>query len=122
MARRLRRSVHVRDDRGAFHVFGPSDDVPSWAVAKIGNPAAWEDGAGLPAAPSSPAKAPTRTEVQTTPAAQAAEVADAPPPQRGPGSATAAWRAYAARKGVTVADDADRSDIIAACREAGVAV
>jgi hypothetical protein len=125
MAKRLARDVHVRDGRGVPHVFGPHDDVPDWAVAKISNPAAWADGAGLPSAPSAPAREqqrPTRTEVQTTPEAQAAAGADEPPPQRGPGSGTAAWRAYAQRKNVSVADDADRGDIIAALEAAGVRV
>lgn len=117
MARRLRTYVHVRDDMGAPHVFGPSDDVPSWAEATISNPAAWADGASLPSAP--PAQA--RTETQPTPQAQAAEQSG-PPPQAGRGSSTSAWRSYAERHGVSAPADADRGDIIAALEARGVRV
>lgn len=124
MARRLVRSVHVRDDMGVPHVFGPDDDVPSWAADKISNPAAWSDDASLPSA--SPDRAresgPRRTETQSAPAAQAAPAADEPPPRSGPGSGTAVWRAYAARHDVRVSADADRGDIIAACEARGVPV
>jgi hypothetical protein len=33
--------VHVTDDKGAAHVFGPADEVPEWAQALIINPKAW---------------------------------------------------------------------------------
>lgn len=36
--------VHVEDDKGEPHVFGPDDDVPAWAVKKITNDSAWADG------------------------------------------------------------------------------
>lgn len=50
-ATRVVASVHVRDDEGTTHVFGPDDDViPAWARAKITNPAAW----GQVAAPRQP--------------------------------------------------------------------
>lgn len=39
---RLITSVHVADESGVGHVFGPSDAVPSWAAARITNPAAWD--------------------------------------------------------------------------------
>ena len=41
MAKRLNSTVHVRDDDGRPHAFGPDDDVPGWAAAKITNPAVW---------------------------------------------------------------------------------
>lgn len=41
MTRRLAAHVHVHDEHGAAHVFGPGDDVPAWAVEAITNPAAW---------------------------------------------------------------------------------
>lgn len=40
----LVRHVSVRDDLGNVHSFGPGDEVPEWAVRKITNPLAWEDG------------------------------------------------------------------------------
>lgn len=39
---RLSAHVHVRDEFGAVHVFGPDDVVPEWAVDAISNPDAWE--------------------------------------------------------------------------------
>ncbi|WP_328742902.1 hypothetical protein OG436_29360 [Streptomyces caniferus] len=33
--------VHVVDDKGTNHVFGPADEVPAWAASKITNPKAW---------------------------------------------------------------------------------
>ena len=121
MTRRLARHVHVRNESGVFHVFGPDDDVPSWAVDKISNPAAWADGAPLPSAPSAPARPDPAPQARPAPEAQVAE-AGGPPPQAGRGSSTSAWRAYAERHGVQVAPDADRADIINACRAHGVPV
>lgn len=39
---RLISAVHVADESGVSHVFGPTDAVPSWAAARITNPAAWD--------------------------------------------------------------------------------
>lgn len=39
--KRLVYSVHVVDDQGETHVFGPDSDVPGWAVKAITNPSAW---------------------------------------------------------------------------------
>lgn len=50
----------------------------------------------------------------------ATPAADGPPPKGGPGSGAPAWRDYAASKGVQVADDASRDDVIAALTAAGV--
>lgn len=33
--------VHVTDETGTAHVFGPADEVPTWAQALITNPKAW---------------------------------------------------------------------------------
>lgn len=38
---RLAACVHVYDDEGVAHVFGPGDDVPDWAAKAITNPDAW---------------------------------------------------------------------------------
>ncbi len=45
-----------------------------------------------------------------------------PPRRSGPGSSAAAWRNYAAKNGVEVADDADRDEVIAALEAAEVPV
>jgi hypothetical protein len=42
--RKLASYVHVHDDGGKTHVFGPDDKVPDWAAAKITNTRAWADG------------------------------------------------------------------------------
>ena len=43
-----------------------------------------------------------------------------PPPRVGRGASAGAWRAWASRANVAVAEDASRDDIIAACQQAGV--
>ncbi|QSE94192.1 hypothetical protein JWS13_39135 [Rhodococcus pseudokoreensis] len=43
MGRRLSAVVHVLDEVGTYHQFGPTDVVPDWAAAKITNPAAWAE-------------------------------------------------------------------------------
>lgn len=43
----------------------------------------------------------------------------AEPARSGKGSTEAAWRAFAESKGVQVSEDADRNEIIAACKDAG---
>ncbi|WP_425837318.1 hypothetical protein [Streptomyces fractus] len=40
---RLATFVHVTDDEGVNHAFGPADDVPAWAEALITNPKAWAE-------------------------------------------------------------------------------
>lgn len=68
---KLRSYVHVTDDAGYTHVFGPDSDVPVWAQAKIVNPDAWAE---APAAgpvdapaeePASPPAEPKRTTRRT---------------------------------------------------------
>lgn len=98
MARKLATYVHVADDKGEIHVYGPdTKELPAWAVKAITNPAAWADGDTATAAEPSPA---------------AGE--DEEPPRAGKGSGRAEWAAYAASVGVEVDDDATRDDIIAA--------
>ena len=41
MAARLSTFVHVLDEHGASHRFGPGDDIPGWAVEQITNPHVW---------------------------------------------------------------------------------
>ncbi|MFD9205974.1 hypothetical protein ACFVZM_06800 [Streptomyces sioyaensis] len=44
----LATTVHVTDDKGAAHVFGPADEVPPWAQALITNPKAWAEAPETP--------------------------------------------------------------------------
>lgn len=58
---RLAAIVHVTDDNGTNHAFGPADAVPEWAASKITNPKAWA------AAPErEPIHAPTPAPVKRT--------------------------------------------------------
>ncbi|MFI8976910.1 hypothetical protein ACIGO9_28790 [Nocardia asteroides] len=68
---KLNSYVAVRDADGLDVWFGPGQDVPGWAVAKITNPAAWAE---VPEV--APAAA---VEVET----EAPVVADKPPARRG---------------------------------------
>lgn len=54
----LATNVHMTDESGSAHVFGPADEVPEWAQALITNPKAWQD----PPAPreSTPAAPPVK--------------------------------------------------------------
>lgn len=101
----LQYTVHLEDDQGCAHVFGPGDVVPVWARAKITNPLAW-DAAGADPADSG-----------AVPAA-----VGGPPPQTGPGASRQLWVTYAHTNNVVVQDGWKRDDIIAACRQAGVPV
>ena len=42
MAKKLRTYVHVYDERGNAHAFGPGDKVPAWAAKQMGDHV-WED-------------------------------------------------------------------------------
>lgn len=65
MTASLATHVHVRDSAGAAHVFAPGDEIPTWAVALITNPAAWQGG-------ELPAQVNLRTEEPTPPVKRAA--------------------------------------------------
>ncbi len=43
---RLATHVHVHDEHGTLHVFGPADIVPEWAIERITNPKAWAQAPG----------------------------------------------------------------------------
>ncbi|MEU7905309.1 hypothetical protein [Actinoplanes sp. NPDC049118] len=123
--------------------YGPDHDLPADIAARITNPRAWPpEHAGPPepepvfaglAAPTWTLDATPAPEPESEPApvvvppdSDPASDGDGggspavvPPPRSGKGSGAEAWRAYAAAVHVTVADDADRGDIIAACVRAG---
>lgn len=99
---RLNTFVHVRDEHGHTHVFGPDENVPAWAEEAITNPKVWAE---------APAGDPRAAEPKGS-------LADEPP-RSGKGSGRDAWAAYAAARGVDVPDGAGREDIISALAEAG---
>jgi hypothetical protein len=96
--RKLNTYVHAvgegADGETLSQVFGPDDEVPSWAQKAITNPDVWDspDDAALQLAPS------------------AAELLERP---KGNASRDS-WAAYAAQEGVELEDDMTRDDIIAA--------
>lgn len=139
---RLSTFVHVvemvtndqgKQEPGRDGMFGPGDSLPDWAVAAISNPDVWD---GDPP-PRTEASAPgeSREQKRARLLAQLAELGDddgagggdsgqggqdGPPPRGGAGSGAPAWRVYAERNGVEVADGASRDEIVAALDAAGV--
>lgn len=87
---KLNTYVHVRDEAGENHVFGPDDTVPGWARQAITNPNVWEG------------------------ADESSETSSDEPPRSGKGSGVEAWLAYAESKGIDMPEDASRDDVIAA--------
>ncbi|MGC5033073.1 hypothetical protein [Micromonospora sp. DT229] len=132
--------VHVADEQGAVHVFGPGDRVPDWAVGKIVNPKAWKGGK-VPGPSESPEDELVRLQARIN--ALKAAIGDGgaenqgdgstdseghgqgedqhgPPPKSGAGSGDKAWRAYAADRDVEVPADAKREQVWSLLAEAGV--
>ncbi|NAE18049.1 hypothetical protein [Enterococcus hirae] len=98
---KLTANVAVRNpDTGEVDVFEIGEEPPEWAVPLIDNPTVWDE----------------------APHGEDTHTGDGPPPKSGAKGTTDAWRTYATAQGVTVADDAKRDDIIAACSAAGVPV
>lgn len=99
---RLAAYVHVADEQGRTHVFGPSTEVPEWAARKITNDRAW-------------ATPPTFPDVKAVTDPDVAGTGEAParPPTSGKGSGVEAWRAYATARGIAIPEDASRDDIVA---------
>lgn len=102
--KKLAAFVHVADESGDVHQFGPGDDVPEWVARKVTNPLAWatEDGKSEP----EPAES-TAPEVPI-------------PPKGGPKATAEAWAAYAKAKGYEIEGDATRKEIIEALETDGI--
>lgn len=92
---KLLSTVHVRDEFGTNHVFGPGSDVPAWAQKQIRNPRAWDTLPDLPDEPD-----------------EVAASGEQEPARSGRGSSLEAWKTYAKGLGIEVPDDADRDGII----------
>ncbi|WP_009473868.1 hypothetical protein [Rhodococcus sp. JVH1] len=96
MGGRLSAFVHVADEDGTYHQFGPTDTVPEWAAAQITNPAAWAQ----------------------APAAVVVEEQDFPA-----GEPSDQWKvpelfAYAIANSVDLGDAKKKADIVAAIKAA----
>lgn len=110
---RLRTTVHVVDNEGRTRAFGPGEELPDWAAEQITNPDVWEG--ELPAHLDEEGNVQERVATRVEPQAEMAE-----PPRAGKGSGRDAWAAYASHRGVDVADDASRDDIVNALAERGL--
>lgn len=122
--RQLATYVHVADEHGKMHVFGPNDDkVPAWAASKITNPKAWKGGNAPTAEDPAAEAARLRARLAELEAAQkpaAGSDGPKPPPKSGQGSSKEAWAAYAAEHQVDVPEGATREQIWQALDEAKV--
>jgi len=106
MARLTANTLVTHPETGAPVLLAAGGDVPDWAASLVGAHLI-EGGAAEGSQP------------EQTPDASA-KGQDGPPPKGGAGSGAPAWRAYAAKKGVEVAEDASREDVVAALEAAGV--
>lgn len=95
-------AVHLHDNEGELVSLLPGDEVPGWAVGRIGKHALATDDASDDGADD--------------------DAHDAPPPKAGKGSGEDKWRAYAEHHGVDVSGAEGRDDVIAALESAGVPV
>ena len=100
--------VYVADADGNMHGFGPGDDVPVWAAAKIENPDVWAadaqpDGEDL--------------ETADVDGFGGEGVAGALPPKAGPKATREVWCAYATMLGFDVEEGTSRDQIIQAVEE-----
>lgn len=111
--RKLRTTVHVHDEDGAVHVYGPGQSVPPEHAERIANPKAWDDWDDLSALPQRVALGIGQTVDDLTIATE--------PPRAGKGSGRDVWAEFAVVRGVEVDPGANRDDIIAACEAAGAA-
>jgi len=91
--------VHVYDERGETHVFGPDDEVPEWAARKMGAHVFADDKHPFP----DDADGDGETD----------RVYGSEPARSGKGSGRDAWAAFAAEKDHPVDADAGRDQIIA---------
>lgn len=74
MAKKLNTTVHLTDDKGHAHVFGPKDELPGWAEKQLAD--SWgEDRDDLWEGAASPEELSVK---------EALETHGTPPPDRGP--------------------------------------
>lgn len=74
MAKKLNTTVHLTDDKGRAHVFGPNDELPGWAEKHLAE--SWgDDRDDLWEAAASPEELSVK---------EALETHGTPPPDRGP--------------------------------------
>lgn len=108
--RRLAAWVHVPDENGATHAFGPDDVVPEWAAVKITNPKAWAKTVDDVVVVESPVSLVVVSSPPVSPVPVSGGLER--PPASGAGSGVEAWSAYAVGLGIVVPDGATRGDVI----------
>lgn len=104
---RLATHVHVADESGTVHVFGPADEVPRWAAELITNPAAWAEH-------TAPADADDLSDVARM---------DSDSPRWPGGTPSDEWKlpelhAYAVANAIDLGDAKKKADILAAIADA----
>lgn len=105
MGTKLRTFVHVADEAGEVHVFGPDDKLPGWARSAITNPKAWDDSEDSHEEADPGAGGENGGSVE-------GDLVE--PPRSGKGSGVEAWREYADKLGwfEDIPEDATRDDIM----------
>lgn len=128
---KLTENTHVRHpETGELAFLVAGGDVPEWASSLVGDHLV-EGGTArrgtVAPARENPADEVARLQariavlkaaVESTPVTPVVEAG--PPPKGGAGSGAPAWRAYAAKNNVEVAEDASREDVVAALEAANV--
>lgn len=72
MAKKLNTTVHLTDDKGQSHVFGPNDELPGWAASQLQE--SWGDRDDLWEADKAPEELSVKEALEQ----------GTPPPDRGP--------------------------------------
>lgn len=115
---KLNAIVHLLDESGGRHRFGPGDELPDWAAEKITNPKAWAGGV-LPSVSTEPAGAGwTDPAGKVWPIPATAETPASIPARSGTGSGLAEWAAYAQANNVD--PSGTRTEVIARLDAAGI--
>jgi hypothetical protein len=107
MAELIENTLVRHPETGTAVLLAAGGELPEWATGLVGGHLI----KGERSAPGNPT---------ANPIEQPKPAGDGPPPKGGAGSGAPEWRAYAARKGVEVPDDASRDDVIAALSAANV--
>ncbi len=110
---RLNTTVHVYDEDGTAHAFGPGDKLPKKYADQVTAPGIWQDDddADNPSTVTGP-PAQTEPPAPAGPQTDGAGSKTGKPPVAGPGSGTEQWKAYALQIGISVPDDAKKADIV----------
>ncbi len=108
--------VHITDEAGIHHAFGPGDPIPAWARPLVGEHVITTGFVPEPDHTDSIGDLIAQSRGFTAFADQDDDLGvvepPAPPPTSGPGSNRAAWAAFAQSVGQATTTDMSRQDII----------